>query len=80
MPSPNLQLTVARDRFSITPLPAQVESCCTFGEQCRNRASHRLLRSHAVDRVTLLCDVHAIAWAHEHGLHITTARLDESAA
>ena len=75
MPSANLQLSVARDRFVITPLPAQVESRCTFSETCRNRASHRLLLSEAFAGVELLCDTHAAAWARNHGLHITTARL-----
>ena len=34
MRSPNLQLTVSGDRFSITPLPPQVESLCTSVEHC----------------------------------------------
>src|SRR4051812_2530204 len=79
MPSANLQLTIANDRFSITPLPAQVESHCTFGDACQRRATHRLLWTHAAG-AELLCDTHAIAWAGDHGLHITTARFSDSAA
>jgi len=79
MPSVNLQLTIANERFSITPLPAQVESCCTFEVACQQRATHRLLWSQ-VANVELLCDTHAIAWAGDHGLHITTARVADSAA
>ena len=79
MPSANLQLTIANERFSITPLPAQVESRCTFGDTCHHRATHRLLWSN-VASVELLCDVHAIAWAGDHGLHITTARFNNPAA
>ena len=79
MPSVNLQLTIANERFSITPLPAQVESRCTFGDGCHHRASHRLLWTQAAS-VELLCDTHAIAWAGDHGLHITTARSIDSAA
>jgi hypothetical protein len=80
MPSANLQLTIANERFSITPLPAQVESQCTFGETCQNRATHRLLWLHHAAKVELLCDTHAIAWAGDHGLHITTAGFTGSAA
>ena len=71
--SANLQLTIANERFSITPLPAQVESRCTFGDACEHSATHRLLWSR-VAGVELLCDAHAIAWASDQGLHITTAR------
>ena len=80
MRSPNLRLTVTREGFSITPLPAQVESRCTFDDNCSQRASHRLLIAHPSAAVALLCDTHAIAWAQDEGLHITTARLGESAA
>jgi hypothetical protein len=79
MSSPNLQLSVTRGQFSITPLPAQIDSRCTF-DGCRKRASHRLLSLRQTPNVKLLCDSHAIAWAGDHGLHITTARLNESAA
>ena len=79
MRSPNLQLTVSGDRFSITPLPPQVESLCTSGERCHRRASHRLLWVDVPAGVELLCDSHALMWAHDHGLLITTARLDDSA-
>jgi hypothetical protein len=72
MLSANLQLTIANERFSITPLPAQVQSQCTFGDTCRHSATHRLLWSR-VAGVELLCDAHAIAWAGDQGLHITTA-------
>ena len=75
MPSTNLQLTLTRERFSITPLPAQIERRCTFSDNCQNRASHRLLLSEGFAGVELLCDTHAAAWARNHGLHITTARL-----
>jgi hypothetical protein len=80
MRSPNLRLTVTRQGFSITPLPAQVESRCTFDRNCSQRASHRLLIVQPTAGVALLCDTHAIAWAEDEGLHITTARLGESAA
>ncbi len=79
MPSVNLQLTIANEQFSITPLPAQVGSACTAGHRCGQRATHRLLWSQ-VSGVELLCDVHAIAWAGDHGLQITTARFTGSAA
>jgi hypothetical protein len=80
MRSPNLRLTVTREGFSITPLPAQVESRCTFDHGCSQRASHRLLIAQPTAGVALLCDLHAIAWAQDEGLQITTARLGESAA
>ena len=80
MRSPNLRLTVTRERYSITPLPAQVESRCTFDENCQQRASHRLLIPQPTAAGALLCDTHAIAWAQDEGLRITTARLGESAA
>ncbi len=75
MRSVNLQLTRITDRFSITPLPPQVDARCTGGETCRNRATHRLLSwsPTAASRVELLCDTHAIEWAADHGLQITTA-------
>jgi hypothetical protein len=82
MRSVNLQLTRITDRFSITPLPPQVEARCTGDETCRNRASHRLLSwsPSAASSVTLLCDKHAIEWAADHGLQITTARQSDPAA
>lgn len=80
MRSPNLRLTVNREGFSITPLPAQVESRCTFDLNCSDRASHRLLIAPPKAGVALLCDTHAIAWAQDEGLNITTARLSKSAA
>ena len=79
MRSLNLQLTVSGDRFSITPLPPQVESLCTSVDHCERRASHRLLWSDVPAGVELLCDSHALVWAHDHGLLITTARLGDSA-
>ena len=79
MRSVNLQLTIANEEFSITPLPAQVESRCTGGRPCAQRATHRLLWSQRRG-VELLCDVHAIAWAGDNGLQITTARFGDSAA
>jgi hypothetical protein len=78
--SPNLKLRVSSDRFSMTPLPYQVESRCTYGDGCRNRASHRLLRPHESTTVQLLCDEHTLEWADSLGLRITTARLGDSAA
>jgi hypothetical protein len=77
MSSVNLQLTIANGQFSITPLPAQVGSPCTAGHTCRQRATHRLIWS-GVSGVELLCDVHAIAWAGDNGLQITTARFNQS--
>lgn len=79
MRSANLQLTIANEEFSITPLPAQVYSPCTVGHDCHQRASHRLLWSNT-QGAELLCDVHAVAWASDHGLRVTTARFDDSAA
>jgi hypothetical protein len=82
MRSVNLQLTRITDRFSITPLPPQVDARCTAGENCRNRATHRLLSwfPAAPSTVQLLCDTHAIEWAADHGLQITTARQSDPAA
>jgi len=76
----NLQLTVSGSNFSLTPLPAQVQSPCTGGGACRHRASHRLLvRSPA--SATLMCDEHVLEWAAQNGYHVTTAaRSDDSAA
>jgi hypothetical protein len=79
MSSPNLQLSVTRGQFVITPLPSQVDSRCTF-DGCQKRATHRLLSQQRTPTVKLFCDGHAISWAGDHGLHITTARLDDSAA
>ena len=80
MSSPNLKLRVSSERFSMTPLPYQVESRCTVGGGCRNRASHRLLAPQEGTAVQLLCDEHTLEWADGHGLRITTARLGDSAA
>jgi len=76
----NLQLTVSGSNFSLTPLPAQVQSRCTGDASCRDRASHRLLvRSPA--SATLFCDEHVLEWAAHNGYHVTTAaRSDDSAA
>ena len=76
----NLQLTVSGSNFSLTPLPAQVQSRCTGDATCRHRASHRLLvRSPA--SATLFCDEHVLEWAAHNGYHVTTAvRSDDSAA
>jgi hypothetical protein len=79
MSSPNLQLNVSGQGSSITPLPAHIQSRCTAGNGCCGRASHRLLLGKAT-RVELFCDGHTVEWAHEHGLSITTARLNHSAA
>ena len=80
MSSPNLKLRVSSDLFSMTPLPYQVDSQCTFGDGCRNRASHRLLLPREGAGVQLLCDEHTLEWADGHGLRITTARRGDSAA
>ena len=80
MSSPNLKLRVSSERFSMTPLPYQVESRCTSDGGCRNRASHRLLVAGEGNTVQLLCDEHTLQWADDHGLRITTARLGNSAA
>jgi hypothetical protein len=80
MSSPNLTLRVISDRFSLTPLPYQVDSPCTAGEPCRNRATHRLLLPRDAAGVQLLCDAHTLEWANGQGLRITTARLGDSAA
>jgi len=73
--SPNLKLRVSSDRFTMTPLPYQVESRCTADGGCRNRATHRLLVPRDGNNVQLLCDEHTIEWADGHGLRITTARV-----
>jgi hypothetical protein len=79
MRSANLQLTIANERFSITPLPGNVAPQCTRGGSCHQLASHRLLSSNPSVGVELLCDAHAVAWAGDNGLLVTTAR-SESAA
>jgi hypothetical protein len=80
MPIANLQLTVSGSDFSLTPLPAQVQSRCTSDKACRERATHRLLvRSPA--SATLMCDEHVLEWAALNGYSVTTAaRTDDSAA
>lgn len=80
MRSANLQLTFANERFSITPLPGNVAPKCTSGSGCQQLASHRLLFSNPPAGVELLCDAHAVAWAGDNGLSVTTARFSESAA
>jgi hypothetical protein len=80
MRSANLQLTIANERFSITPLPGNVAPKCTSGSSCQQLASHRLLSADVRGGVELLCDAHAIAWAGDNGLLVTTARFNESAA
>ena len=80
MSSPNLKLRISSDRFSMTPLPYQVDSPCTGGTNCRNRASHRLLSPREEAAVQMLCDEHTLDWADGHGLRITTARRSDSAA
>jgi len=79
MRSPNLQLTVANHSLSITPLPGHLETRCTFDKNCHQAASHRLLMAQA-SGAKLLCDGHTVAWALDHGLCITTARLTDAAA
>ncbi len=79
MRSPNLQLTLAKHQWSITPLSGHVETRCTFDENCPRRASHRLLVAQAAG-AQLLCDDHTVAWALDQGYRITTARLTDSAA
>ena len=80
MPIATLQLTVSGSNFSLTPLPAQVQSRCTGEASCRERATHRLLvRSQA--SATLFCDDHVLEWAAQNGYHVTTAaRSNDSAA
>jgi hypothetical protein len=73
MSSPNLALTLSGNRFSITPLPGHIVSCCTDDSVCENSATHRLL-SRTVCAVKLLCDTHTLDWARQHGHSITTAR------
>jgi hypothetical protein len=80
MRSASLQLTIANERFSITPLSPTVAPRCTSGSSCQQLASHRLLLSRPPAGVQLLCDAHVIAWAGDNGLHVTTARFSESAA
>jgi len=78
--SPNLKLRVSSERFSMTPLPYQVESRCTHSDGCRSRATHRLLSPREGTAVHLLCDEHTLEWADGHGLRVTTARIGDSAA
>ena len=74
----NLQLTVSGSNFSLTPLPAQVQSRCTSDASCRHRASHRLL-VRAPASATLFCDEHVLEWAAHNGYHVTTgARSNDS--
>jgi hypothetical protein len=80
MRSPSLELKVTGEQYSLTPLPYQVGSPCTYGHDCPNRASHRLLRPHERESVLLLCDSHTLEWAQTNGLRITTARLGNTAA
>jgi len=76
----NLQLTVSGSNFSLTPLPAQVQSPCTGGNACRGRATHRLL-VRSPSSATLLCDEHVLDWSALNGYHVTTAaRSNDSAA
>ncbi len=79
MRSTQLQLTLTGRRFSITPLPAHIESICTADEGCTHQASHRLL-SRAIGGVRLLCDGHTIEFARDQGHNITSVRIDDSAA
>jgi hypothetical protein len=80
MRSASLQLTIANERFSITPLSAHVAPRCTGGDSCQHLASHRLLSTRPSAGVELLCDAHAIAWAGDNGLLVTTARFVDTAA
>jgi hypothetical protein len=73
MRSPNLALTLIGKRFSLTPLPGHIVSCCTADEACGHSATHRLL-SHPLSSAKLLCDTHTLAWAQQHGHSVTTAR------
>jgi len=80
MPIATLQLTVSGTNFSLTPLPAQVQSRCTGDSSCRERASHRLL-VRMPSSTTLFCDEHVLEWAGQNGYHVTTgARSNDSAA
>jgi hypothetical protein len=79
MASPNLQLTLSDEQFTLTPLPGPTALPCTSDSSCRNLASHRIL-SRRPDRVELLCDAHTLAWACDHGVNITTARQYDPAA
>lgn len=72
MGSQNLALTLAGKHFSITPLPAHIQSYCAFEARCGNLASHRLLLRRMAT-VQLLCDTHTLAWAQNHRHTITTA-------
>lgn len=80
MPIATLQLTVSGTNFSLTPLPAQVQSRCTGDSCCRERATHRLL-VRAPASATLFCDDHVLDWAAQNGYHVTTGvRSNDSAA
>ena len=80
MRSPNLRLTVTREGFSITPLPAQVESRCTFDHNCSQRASHRLLIAQPTAGVALLCDSTRLPGRRTRAFRSRPRRLGESAA
>ena len=67
---PHLELTLTGARFSLTPLPMHIQSCCTCLSGCRRMASHRLL-SRRTASVQLLCDEHTLEWARENGYGVT---------
>ena len=73
MPIANLRLTLSDSNFSLTPLPAQVQSPCTGDRSCRERASHRLIVREPAS-TTLFCDEHVLEWAAHNSYTVTTAR------
>lgn len=79
MRSPNLQLTLTDEQFSLTPLPGATASPCTAGPQCQHLATHRLL-SRTPAGVMLMCDEHTRQWAAEQRINVTTGTTYDSAA
>jgi len=77
MGSAFLQLTLTRGPFCLTPLPGHIQTKCGGEPGCTNLATHRLLSS-TTGRTQLLCDAHALTWAHEHGCAVTTANPNPS--
>lgn len=69
MSSPNLQLTLNRQPYSLTPLPAQVVTPCLGEQSCRSKATHRVVSRS--DAVRLLCNEHTVTWAREQGWVVT---------
>jgi len=64
-----VRLTLTGRLFTLTPIPAYLESRCTV---CDGHASHRLF-SRALAQVRLLCDRHALEFAREQHVEVPAA-------